>query len=146
MRNPGITLTSLTDDKFGNLLDDAEAANGGNSIDNDPHSVNAVAPEIDVEKLVSVDGGATYFDADDPTGPSLIESGAAPIFKFVVTNTGDVSLENIILSDTDFDLNGDDPSTDILITSLDPNGTRSYALTNHAKYVPPEIDKEIAIN
>jgi hypothetical protein len=73
-----------------------------------PGTVNAtgVSGSIDVEKLVSIDGGATFVDADTVTGPILLESGADPIFKFVVTNTGNVTLSNVTLSDSDFDLNG----------------------------------------
>ncbi|MFB2983083.1 hypothetical protein [Microseira sp. BLCC-F43] len=61
-------------------------------------------PSLDVEKYVSVDGGATFVDADTVTGPFLLESGADPQFKFVVKNTGNVALTNVTLTDSDFNL------------------------------------------
>jgi uncharacterized repeat protein (TIGR01451 family) len=61
------------------------------------------APAIDLEKLVSVDLGATWEDADSPTGPNAIV-GDPVQFKFVITNTGNVDLSNITLSDTDLSL------------------------------------------
>ena len=58
-------------------------------------------PSIDIEKFVSVDGGATWDDADAVTGPYL-SNGTAPQFKFVVENTGNVELTELELTDTDF--------------------------------------------
>lgn len=55
-------------------------------------------PAVDVEKLVSPDGGDTFFDADTPPGPNIPEE-TDPVFRYVVTNTGDVPLENITLTD-----------------------------------------------
>jgi uncharacterized repeat protein (TIGR01451 family) len=55
-----------------------------------------------VEEEVSSDGGGTWLDADSGTGPMLLASGAAPRFKFVVTNTGNVALANVALTDTVF--------------------------------------------
>ncbi len=79
----------------------------------DPSSYTGLVPgidvAIDVEKEVSVDGGATWFDADDPTGPFLYE-GTDPQFKFVVKNTGTEDLSNVTLTDSDFNIdtvNGD---------------------------------------
>ena len=58
-------------------------------------------PSIDVEKLVSVDGGLTFVDADSPTGPTLVNTaGIDPQFKLVVTNTGNVTLTNVVVTDT----------------------------------------------
>jgi hypothetical protein len=171
-----VEITSLTDDKLGNLLSVAETAwvntgktlqningdsdtgivlNPGQSFsfdytttlnlvqgqthtntvtvkgvddentlaqDDDPHSINAVAPKIDVEKLILDPSTNQYVDADLPVGP-VINQGTNPTFKFVVTNTGDVALSNITLSDNKFDLNGAAAGTSITITSLAPNGT-----------------------
>ncbi|KAF5412376.1 MAG: hypothetical protein C5S47_01455 [Candidatus Methanogasteraceae archaeon] len=61
-------------------------------------------PSIDVEKYVSVDGGESWEDADELTGPFICNAG--PQFKFVVTNTGNVNLTGITLTDSDFDLSG----------------------------------------
>ncbi len=59
--------------------------------------------EIDVEK--SVWDGTTWVDADTPPGPTLL-TGNNPQFRFVVTNTGKVTLSNITLTDSDFSLAG----------------------------------------
>jgi YqxM protein len=62
------------------------------------------APSIDVEKYVSTDG-TTWQDADDPTGPE-VPVGDPVWFRFVVTNDGNVTLTDITLSDSDFDVSG----------------------------------------
>src|SRR5262249_21499628 len=62
-------------------------------------------PAIDVQKLVSVDGGASFDDANVAPGPTLL-SDTDPVFQFVVTNTGNVTLTNVTLHDDTFDLNG----------------------------------------
>jgi len=62
-------------------------------------------PSIDVEKYVSVDGGTTWVDADNLTGPFFI-CDTDPQFRFVVTNTGNVDLTGITLTDSDFVLSG----------------------------------------
>ncbi len=61
-------------------------------------------PSIDVEKYVSLDNGTNWVDADDPTGPGMICYTYDPQFKFVVTNTGNVDLTGISLTDSEFDL------------------------------------------
>ena len=68
---------------------------------NDTDSANyvGVIPAIDVEKFASPDGGDTWFDANTPPGPS-IPQGTDPVFRFVVTNTGTVTLDNITLEDS----------------------------------------------
>jgi hypothetical protein len=78
------------------------------------------APGINIEKLVSVDGGTSFVDADTAPGPDL-SRGTNPIFKFIVTNTGNVTLSNITLSDSKFDLNGASPGTSKTISSLAAN-------------------------
>lgn len=62
-------------------------------------------PLIDIEKYVSVDNGTTWLDADSAPGPPLNE-GVAPMFKFMVTNTGNVALSGITLADSVFNLSG----------------------------------------
>ncbi|RZN36122.1 MAG: DUF11 domain-containing protein, partial [Methanosarcinales archaeon] len=79
---------------------------GGNVTDTDDETVNVPQdPSIDVEKYVSVDGGESWVDADELTGPFFI-CNTDPQFKFVVTNTGNVNLTGISLTDSDFDLSG----------------------------------------
>jgi YqxM protein len=60
-------------------------------------------PSIDVEKHVSVDDQGTWHDADTPPGPEASAGSETVWFKFVVTNDGDVLLNNVTLSDSDFD-------------------------------------------
>jgi hypothetical protein len=50
------------------------------------------APAIDIEKFVNGD------DADSPTGPVLIV-GSTATFTYVVTNTGNVPLSNVVVVD-----------------------------------------------
>jgi uncharacterized repeat protein (TIGR01451 family) len=81
---------------------------GGNSdTESDDATVDFIDidPAIDVDKLVSVDGGLTWFNGDSPTGPFVME-GAPVQFKFVVTNHGTIDLSSISLIDSDFVLAG----------------------------------------
>jgi len=59
-----------------------------------------IRPAIDVSKLVSVDNGQTWVDADTPPGPTLI-GPTIPRFEFIVTNTGNVTLTEVTLFDTE---------------------------------------------
>ena len=61
-------------------------------------------PSIDIEKYVSVDDGNTWQDADTPPGPEVLAGSETVWFRFIVTNDGDVSLTNVTLSDTDFEV------------------------------------------
>lgn len=85
-------------------------------------------PGIDVEKYVSVDNGGTWIDADTATGPFL-NSGTSPQFKFVVTNAGNVTLTNITLTDSDFDLIGAAAGTSLTIASLAPGASTQTIIT-----------------
>lgn len=64
----------------------------------DPSHYRGVVPAVDVEKEVSGDGGATWEDADTPPGP-MLPSGIDPRFRFTVTNTGNVALSNVEVTD-----------------------------------------------
>lgn len=69
-------------------------------IDTDPaYYFGAFEPSIDLEKLVSPDGGITFFDADTPPGPAILQ-GTDPIFRFIVTNNGNETINNITLNDS----------------------------------------------
>ena len=62
-------------------------------------------PEIDVEGYVSNNGGSTWSDADN--APGLLVEVDSPIeFQFILTNTGNVALENFAVADSTFDLSG----------------------------------------
>jgi hypothetical protein len=69
------------------------------------YQLTIIAPDIDIEKYVSVDGGTTWLDADTAAGP-LAAVGSDVKFKVVVTNTGDAQLTNIVVGDTDFTFTG----------------------------------------
>ncbi|NNF67036.1 MAG: hypothetical protein HKM98_05965, partial [Gammaproteobacteria bacterium] len=60
--------------------------------DEDPSHYLGAAPAIDIEKATNGE------DADDPTGP-LIETGGAVTWTYVVTNTGNVALSNVVVTD-----------------------------------------------
>ncbi|MCO6417883.1 hypothetical protein JYK14_17185, partial [Siccirubricoccus sp. KC 17139] len=100
--------------------------------DRDSSSYFGAAPKVDVEKYVSVDGGRTWYDADTGPGP-LATEGVAVKFKFVVTNTGNVTLNNITLSDDQLDLNGRSSGTAIKIASLDAYSS-SFCGDNDSSY------------
>ncbi|MFP5274128.1 DUF7507 domain-containing protein, partial [Coleofasciculus sp.] len=82
-----------------------ESAKTGGVIGDITDNGGPANPAIDVEKYVSVDGGVTWEDADSVTGSEVLD-GTNPLFKFVVTNTGDVALTNVNLTDSDFSLDG----------------------------------------
>jgi LPXTG-site transpeptidase (sortase) family protein len=69
----------------------------GTVTDDDSSWYYGVESSIDVEKLVW--SGSTWMDADSMTGPYL-QNDSDPLFKFIVTNTGEVTLENVNLSDS----------------------------------------------
>jgi len=62
-------------------------------------------PEIDVEKYISIDHGVTWINADGPTEALEVPLGEVRVLKYkvVVTNTGDVELSNITVSDPLYD-------------------------------------------
>lgn len=81
--------------------------------DSDAANYFGTTASIDIEKFVSPDGGATWDDADVPTGP-VLTSDITPLFRFVVTNNGSEILTNIVLNDSFFG------SITIPTTSLNP--------------------------
>jgi LPXTG-site transpeptidase (sortase) family protein len=70
---------------------------GGTVDDTDKAHYFGPNPDIDVEKWVL--NGSTWADADSATGP-VIGSGSDVLFRFVVSNTGNVALSNVSLSDS----------------------------------------------
>lgn len=62
-------------------------------------------PLIDLTKLVSTDNGVSWEDANAPTGPTLLsDAGFGPLFKFVVSNIGNVTLTGVEVNDSAYDL------------------------------------------
>jgi uncharacterized repeat protein (TIGR01451 family) len=84
-------------------------------------------PRVNLVKYVSVDGGVTWDDANSPTGP---EATSAPQFRFVVTNTGTVTLGDVVLSDSSYDLNGAAAGTDYDFGSLAPGASQELVFTD----------------
>ena len=83
-------------------LGTASSTYAGNPLaDTDPSHYFGADAAIQVVKEVSVDGGLTWQDANAAPGPSLA-SGTDPQFRFTVTNTGNVTLTNLTLLDSDF--------------------------------------------
>lgn len=93
--------------------------------DEDDHTAAlAQNARIDVEKEVSIDG-VTWYDADSAPGP-LAFQGTTPQFRFMVQNTGNVTLTGVTLSDNVFDLNGSAAGTAVTIGTLAP-GAQAFA-------------------
>jgi len=57
------------------------------------------SPSINIKKYVSVDNGITYYDANVPPVPTLIYP-TNPMFKLVITNTGNVTLTGVSVTDS----------------------------------------------
>ncbi|NJN76599.1 MAG: hypothetical protein HC796_10975 [Synechococcaceae cyanobacterium RL_1_2] len=88
------------------------------------------APDIDVEKYVSFDNGITWLDADTVADGPDVASGNNPQFKFMVTNIGNVALQDIVLKDDTFDLNGSAPGTQIQFATLEVGATKEFIFTD----------------
>jgi hypothetical protein len=97
-------------------------ANGTTVSDTDSASYfGGDRPALDLEKLISVDGGATWQDANSPPGPRVKTDGDV-LFRFVITNNGNVPLSSISLIDSTLDT-----SSCALPAALDPGA--SYECT-----------------
>lgn len=75
-------------------------------------------PAIQVEKMISTDN-TTWIDANTPPGPT-VTAGSNIYYRFNVTNTGNVTLSNIALTDSLYSLSASPPST------LAPNASYIY--------------------
>jgi hypothetical protein len=80
-----------------------------------------ISPAIDVEKLVSKDN-VNFYDADTAGAALGVNPGDSVYFKYIVTNTGNVTLTNITLSDDTHDVSGI-TKTDPLALDASFNGT-----------------------
>ncbi len=77
--------------------------NSGDNIITFDVGLRIARPAVDIEKHVSLDGGLTWHDADTPKGPQYDpDSNIDPQFKFIVTNTGNTRLTDIVVDDDVF--------------------------------------------
>jgi uncharacterized repeat protein (TIGR01451 family) len=77
-----------------NIATATGTANGTDVSDQDPGNYNGFIAAIDIEKHTNGE------DADTPPGPS-INFGQPVIWQYIVTNEGNVPLENIVITDSD---------------------------------------------
>ena len=56
-------------------------------------------PDIDLLKEISIDGGTTWFDANDAGSAPTADAPSDAYYRLTVTNTGTTDLENITVSD-----------------------------------------------
>ena len=91
-------------------------------------------PLIDLEKLVSLDGGVTWHDADLATGPEVDIAGGDAIFRIELTNTGNISLTELSLSDVDSQFGDVDLSGYTLTESISDDGILEVGETAFMEY------------
>ena len=56
-------------------------------------------PAIEILKEVSVDGGATFFDANDSSSAPVTAVGGDALYRITVTNTGSSDLVDVVIND-----------------------------------------------
>ena len=84
----------------------AQDPNDEDVTDEDSNEVNPdQLPAIDIEKYVKI-GSGDWVDADTIAGQPIADAFDTIKFKFVVTNTGNVTLHDVNVTDDKFDLNG----------------------------------------
>ncbi|NLJ72363.1 MAG: hypothetical protein GX333_05070, partial [Syntrophomonadaceae bacterium] len=117
----GVNMGNLTNSLFF-FADGLEAGEGFyNNVRasaRDLANYRGVIPAITIKKFVSIDEGLTWLEADSPPGP-LLPEGVTAQFKFTVTNTGDVTLINITVTDNVLGFIG-------LLTTLDPSDSYDF--------------------
>ena len=91
-------------------------------------------PRIDLTKWVSVDNGASWADANSPTGPTLSSTQPfGPLYKFTVTNSGNITLPGVSVTDSVYDLNNSDPGRAHDFGTLLPGSTLEWVFSG-ARY------------
>lgn len=68
--------------------------------DSDPSHYFGARPQLDLEKGTGEAAGGPFDDADTPTGP-FIPIGATVYWNYVVTNNGNVTLDDLLVVDSD---------------------------------------------
>jgi hypothetical protein len=102
-----VTQADITAGSVTNIAQASAVYNGAPVTSNqDTVTVPALqGPGIDLVKEVSVDNQVSWLDANSAPGPNTT-SGSPVYFRFRVTNTGNVPLTGLTLTDSDFDLSG----------------------------------------
>jgi uncharacterized repeat protein (TIGR01451 family) len=115
----------------GVLINTATADTSETPVFSDAEGVTVVyQPIIDLTKYVSVDNGTTWVDANGPTGPLLSSgSGIDPQFKYTVSNSGNITLADVVLTDDVFDLNGAADGTAYSFGTLAVGETMAFIYT-----------------
>ncbi|MGG5823335.1 DUF7507 domain-containing protein [Falsiroseomonas sp. HW251] len=90
--------------------------NGATVSGSDGSGYTVAKPSVDIEKYVVINGVA--YDADTAPG-QLVSQYDTIQFRFVVHNTGNVALTDLVVTDDRFDLNGSLPGGAWTIASLD---------------------------
>ena len=118
----------------GVLINTATADSSETPAFTDSEGVTVVyQPIIDLTKYVSVDNGVTWDDANGPTGPLLLsDSGIDPQFRYTVTNSGNITLGDVTLTDAVYDLNGAEAGTAYSFGSLAVGASAEFIFTGAA--------------
>lgn len=89
---------------FGNTASTSgESAETGAPVnDSDPAFLVCVGtPDIEIRKEISIDGGLTWFDANDAGSAPVAQAPSGAMYRFIVENTGTSDLENVTVQDTE---------------------------------------------
>ena len=102
-------------------------------------------PRIDLVKWVSVDNGVTWVDANSPTGPTLSSTQPlGPLYKCSVTNTGNITLPGVSVTDSVYDLNNGDPGRDHVFGTLLPGDTLEWVFSGAVYQAGQQSDIAVA--
>ncbi|WP_214648732.1 hypothetical protein, partial [Ruegeria lacuscaerulensis] len=99
----------------------------------------AYQPGIDLVKLVDVGDGNGFQDANDPAGPEAPVSDGDATFRIELTNTGNVTLTGITISDFDSATGEIDLSGFTLIESGNQDGILDVGESAYLEYTLPLV-------
>ena len=76
-------------------------------MDSDPsHYFGTGAPSILIVKEISVDGGLTWFDANDIGSAAVAVFPSDALYRFTVTNDGTAPLKDVVVDDSELGITG----------------------------------------